>query len=724
MTSRKIPKFSILCLSISILASWSYAYYDKTHQKAALAAIELLLRTDQGRPLRLYEDFSFVPYKESLVRGASDEDYGVVGGNDRSLRHYFDPITNKGVGWYPYYLLWPELEPGSQASIPANLSHPLTWTYPTALDWAMFGAGSGDLRNWEGAIDAYDETESSRREAYWRLGHVLHLLADMAEPDHATDTPHAGSGFTLPGDYEKILRLVKYIPGFDDKGSSTQEKIQVLLNLYGGMTRTYVGFERLIEDNPPPISGQNVRKYRHPTVLFKMMAEASRQALIQGSFMLPLGCVYWPGESQVGKSEIKDYSFFPAIDRSEPHQVAAFRELSRRLLDQSAEYGAGLLEQFHDFVDPPPYVRRVVVRQGGWPRYVAEWISIRERIAGTHINEGNPKFTHSYSYEIVTRRELKVHKNEPIEAGKPASMRIEFGPSCPEAPERIRNGSVEVLVRGESVPGNLTADLTTWDGRFTPTLDSVEEEVQSIHISARDVHNHRLAPKSTSGPETLASGPEWTDGYLLDSHPETPAKGYSTVRNVILGYQQGSDYNHTLVIKERPDTDEGASYTDSKGKKVFVPCGKRAFADRVMNFKVGNPAPVPSAVDSSRALGEPDFDPAADTGYVTLGCGGQIILEFAKVRLVDIAGPDLYVFEIGPDVEATDLEIRSDEGPWIRVGSISGGKAQVDIAVPGVSRNDRFRYVRLTDKRTACHGDWPGADIDAIAALGCVIIKK
>lgn len=46
-----------------------------------------------------------------------------------------------------------------------------------------------------------------------------------------------------------------------------------------------------------------------------------------------------------------------------------------------------------------------------------------------------------------------------------------------------------------------------------------------------------------------------------------------------------------------------------------------------------------------------------------------------------------------------------------------GGKAEIDIA-PYVGPGDEFRFVRLVDLRSDCRGDTPGADIDAVGAIG------
>lgn len=170
----------------------------------------------------------------------------------------------------------------------------------------------------------------------------------------------------------------------------------------------------------------------------------------------------------------------------------------------------------------------------------------------------------------------------------------------------------------------------------------------------------------------------------------------------------------------RPQSGE---YRDSRGNKVHLSCGSLAFATKVAEYRVGSPSPK-RAVDRNptEALGEPDYNASRDTGFVTLGCGGSLTLEFTRSVIVDVPGPDIYIFEIGPDIEPTQLELSADGNRWINIGKISGGKASVDIQ-NFVSPNDRFRFVRLTDLKSACGGNTPGADIDAVAAVGCIPVQ-
>lgn len=157
-------------------------------------------------------------------------------------------------------------------------------------------------------------------------------------------------------------------------------------------------------------------------------------------------------------------------------------------------------------------------------------------------------------------------------------------------------------------------------------------------------------------------------------------------------------------------------YPDGHGGEVAFPLGDASFADQVERYVSGDPAPRKSARDPQAALGIPDVE-GSRSGYVTLGCAGELVLNFDDNALIDVAGPDLYVFEIGPDVEPTALAVSNDGEEWLRVGRISGGKSEIDLA-PYVNGETDFRYVRLVDLKSACGGQTPGADIDAVGAMG------
>ena len=159
------------------------------------------------------------------------------------------------------------------------------------------------------------------------------------------------------------------------------------------------------------------------------------------------------------------------------------------------------------------------------------------------------------------------------------------------------------------------------------------------------------------------------------------------------------------------------SYPDGHGGEVSFPQGDASFADAVVYYSSGDPKPREKSADPQAALGVPDIAEHVDGGYTTLGCGGELVLTFDDNALIDVPGPDLYVFEIGPDVEPTAMAVSNDGESWTRIGRISGGKAEIDLA-PYVGGDTDFSYVRLVDLKSSCRGKTPGADIDAVGAIG------
>ncbi len=167
-----------------------------------------------------------------------------------------------------------------------------------------------------------------------------------------------------------------------------------------------------------------------------------------------------------------------------------------------------------------------------------------------------------------------------------------------------------------------------------------------------------------------------------------------------------------VVAPARPLTTK-----DSRGQEVRFPHGDLSFADEVISYGAGTPPPR-DAPDPNQALGAPDYR-SDSTAMVTLGRGGTLVVRFVDNVLVDVAGPDLYVFEVGPDVEKTFVELSEDGHRWIRVGHVDGSTCSLDIA-PHIEPGQAFGYVRLTDDRDQgqTEGRLVGADIDAVGAIG------
>lgn len=165
---------------------------------------------------------------------------------------------------------------------------------------------------------------------------------------------------------------------------------------------------------------------------------------------------------------------------------------------------------------------------------------------------------------------------------------------------------------------------------------------------------------------------------------------------------------------------------------VEFPQGTISFADAVVNYdpltKNGEPT-VPNS-QPDRALGTPDYVggpgclSTSDCRFVSLGDGGSITLQFVDNRLTGSGNSqlDLWVFEVGPDVEDTFVEISKDGSTWYSVGKVFGATSGIDIDAYGFGPSDLFSHVRLTDDGAegAQSGNSVGADIDALGAITTV----
>ena len=162
------------------------------------------------------------------------------------------------------------------------------------------------------------------------------------------------------------------------------------------------------------------------------------------------------------------------------------------------------------------------------------------------------------------------------------------------------------------------------------------------------------------------------------------------------------------------------SYTDYRKEVVHFPLGARSFVDRVHSVREGTKKPLKTESDPKAALGEPDYQKPGDGRAFSLGCHGEATFEFTDNAIVDGPGPDLYIFEVGRDVEPTKVSLSNDGKTWEQIGEIAGGRTSIDLADYGLAGRN-FRFVRLQDTGQFCGGRWPGADIDAIGAIGSAI---
>jgi hypothetical protein len=162
------------------------------------------------------------------------------------------------------------------------------------------------------------------------------------------------------------------------------------------------------------------------------------------------------------------------------------------------------------------------------------------------------------------------------------------------------------------------------------------------------------------------------------------------------------------------------------------PYGAVSFADAVVSYypAIINGGPTESHRGAFNALGVPDYTGVqscfsqADCTFVSLGSGGSIVLRFDDNRLTGSGDNkfDLWVFEVGDDIEDTFVDISSDGLTWHSVGKVFGSTAGIDIDAFGFGIGDHFSFVRLTDDPNEGDqgGYTVGADIDAVGAISTI----
>lgn len=167
---------------------------------------------------------------------------------------------------------------------------------------------------------------------------------------------------------------------------------------------------------------------------------------------------------------------------------------------------------------------------------------------------------------------------------------------------------------------------------------------------------------------------------------------------------------------------------------IDFPQGQSSFADKVIRYDPtynGNLPPTPPHQTPEKALDIPD------SGICSLGFGGLLELRFVDNVLTNSGdnGLDLYVFEVGADVEATLLAIRptpatalllgnsfdANGDGFYEIGEVQGSTSGIDIDAifgPALAGTYMFDAVQLVDNDfNSAAGGTHGADIDAVGAI-------
>jgi len=176
--------------------------FDKNNEQVIPRHEETTVHTWLTRQANIFLQSKFpgeeyqelVDYIDFIIDGSIHEDAGSVAesgdGNEdndndpvteRSMRHFYRPTDDSGLKESPGY-------PWHQFSFHLD--------YVNSLQWGN-GSSPYNEYDWQDAIEHY--LNSNKEEAYFALGHVVHLLEDLSVPAHTHLDIHAGA-FGLGGD--------------------------------------------------------------------------------------------------------------------------------------------------------------------------------------------------------------------------------------------------------------------------------------------------------------------------------------------------------------------------------------------------------------------------------------------------------------------------------------------------------------------------------------------
>lgn len=157
---------------------------------------------------------------------------------------------------------------------------------------------------------------------------------------------------------------------------------------------------------------------------------------------------------------------------------------------------------------------------------------------------------------------------------------------------------------------------------------------------------------------------------------------------------------------------------------IDFPQGEASFADAVVSSDFGTIQSPTDNLDAANVIGLPDNIARS------LGTGGNIVVQFIDNRLTSsgTSEADLFVFEVGPVRENTDIEVSENGVDFLFVTRITGATSLIDIdqavdrdATDAFDANTQFAFVRITDSGNNDSGNvFVGADIDAVGAISSV----
>jgi len=538
-----LKRTAIVLLIIAITVGWC----ELTHNTITSEAINLILLKNSPA----YKEIELFGERMIINQGRRvnkmEDDF------DRAYNHYG---VNRGFFCKEYLLTPWVVNLYKKHHTPPPASFDMT-DFNSAYEWAYSGSvqkNPGDFYlgnepwNWEGAVRSYDYSMISKEAAYERLGHVIHMLQDICQPDHFRRIDHPGSSFSTEelDELMKNIRKIRIIPDIVWRAAG----VKIPEPVPGA-----VGFEKLAdlyEDaRTHELSGLSIRDWKNVGLadgkLFNYFDSAGQGSeyfrsrfgqpaldTALGLHALPVPVNYniraaslntrWIPPLSV-KVKIDHVPIIPFIVWDMPSNypnINGYIKLSGNCTKISVEFSAGLIQLFHDIVRHPPYASKINIYQKNKDGQVLTGLSYEAMWEETD-DDRNRKF-------LKTNAEPGL-----FQACRQTYIEVTFGPSLSVGelkqatqinPESVR---VKVGVRNKS---EITVDMVlkegsdndgssppVFTGSFVPPLSWAGsgdgEKFQGYaKIIAEDIFNHY-----DYGGRAGANS-----GKILDALPETKAR--------------------------------------------------------------------------------------------------------------------------------------------------------------------------------------------------------
>ncbi len=587
-------------LIIFLSAQMAFLWKEQMHRDQLTQDALHLIRAKDG------EKYGFElwgEYQEFIQQGAWDEDFPCGGSGLRANNHYRHALTGHALSDAPFIgmgetdhdaLTWAKTNP--DLSTLEEFDSGKQWEgfkkYQQEYGWTPMDVFMGEM-SWKEAVNRYGYTQNSKRLAYYTMGFSLHLLQDMACPEHVHDDPHGASGYTgfemwvfqnwarIRKDPESLT--IKKLPSIDAYFINLSKLGYSIGRFHGGTLNTSsphinpttdlaqmftidysMGEYELSNPNGEDImeSYANIdfewdpEDYRKNPLWHKGHDEGEwwpTHVEIPGNNRNDKEGFYYielsgelPGEPWGFVADVPRHLFpnaflpYPLLDVED--QCKDWREpntqgqnlyflIGLNILPKAVEHTAGLIEHYHDLVNHPPFVRRVDIYQAGEKKYSAYWEDKLEIVPSTD------------TIKRVEERSLEKDKNERIVPGE-LTFIVKFS-------EPVRD--IEIKLEEAVVDGTLNQEEDLWTGKLKVKPGGPNIGEQKLRIQARDKHLHYVS----------SSDPKSDDVGFLDADPETPAyRECSADSNHNLSYKwkgykgekgggDALDVSHTIDIESR-----------------------------------------------------------------------------------------------------------------------------------------------------------------------------